>query len=209
MAKLRCLLPHACFEDWFDEIAEQVAAKTQKEAQARVLERLRAAEKAREEARAQADKQEKKAQADAEARHAEYIAQAGSGGRPEVRLTNRATDEKRWTDFETKLQTLSTNAEAGQAAKFGADDVPWPSGPPENPLRIDPAGHPAVVRSQLRAGLLRWHPDKFAQRVGRFLPSEGTEKQGALDRVKEIAQQLTRLMSDLALEAKPSNVVAG
>ena len=25
-------------------------------------------------------------------------------------------------------------------------EVPWPSGPAENPLRIDPEGHPKVVR---------------------------------------------------------------
>jgi len=74
---------------------------------------------------------------------------------------------------------------------------PFPSGPPENPLRVDPRGHPAVVRSQLRAGLLRWHPDKFEQRFGHLLSRKGSQPEEVLQRVKDVAQKLNQLMGEL------------
>merc|ERR1711966_188815 len=79
-------------------------------------------------------------------------------------------------------------------------DVPFPTGPGDNPLRVDPKGHPAVIRSQIRAGLLRWHPDKFEQRFGGLLPAQSAERKSVLERVTEIAQQLTRLMDKLLPE---------
>lgn len=35
--------------------------------------------------------------------------------------------------------------------------IPWPSGPLENPLRIDPEGHPKVAMSSMR----KWFSSQF------------------------------------------------
>lgn len=106
------------------------------------------------------------------------------------RVAARARDEARWKLLEEKT------AEA-ESLTLREAELPWPSGPVENPLRIDPEGHPKVVRSQLRAGLLRWHPDKFEQKFGRFLPSKEKERGAILARVKALAQQLTKQMAEL------------
>lgn len=106
----------------------------------------------------------------------------------ERRLAARARDEARWTELEAKIaQSDSMNLKEV--------NIPWPSGPKENPLRIDSNGHPKVVRSQLRAGLLRWHPDKFEQKFGQLL---GEERRSILGRVKALAQQLTAQMAGLS-----------
>eukprot|EP00434_Breviolum_minutum_P004400 symbB.v1.2.003877.t1/scaffold211.1/size373615/18 len=108
----------------------------------------------------------------------------------QARVAARARDEARWKLLEEKT---------GEAVDLTLREaeLPWPSGPVENPLRIDPEGHPKVVRSQLRAGLLRWHPDKFEQKFGRFLPKKEQERVSILARVKALAQQLTRQMAEL------------
>merc|ERR1712098_792607 len=111
----------------------------------------------------------------------------------------RAEDDARWRAFEDRIQKHDVATGAVPASEgISYKDIPWPSGTLGNPLHIDPSGHPAVLRSQIRTGLLRWHPDKFDQRVARFLPSEGTDREEALARVKEIAQHLNRLMAELA-----------
>eukprot|EP00928_Gymnodinium_smaydae_P081071 TRINITY_DN64646_c0_g1_i1.p1 TRINITY_DN64646_c0_g1~~TRINITY_DN64646_c0_g1_i1.p1 ORF type:complete len:513 (-),score=111.27 TRINITY_DN64646_c0_g1_i1:164-1702(-) len=151
----------------------------------------------------------------------------------EARVAARAEDEGRWRSFEARIGALSAAADSASAAVASAAedapspstkatssstsahtsalravDIPWPSGPPENPLHINPAGHHAVVRSQLRAGLLRWHPDKFEQRVARHLP-EAQERDKALTRVKAIAQQLNRLMAELAKDPVAAGAGSG
>ncbi|CAE7249698.1 unnamed protein product [Symbiodinium natans] len=112
----------------------------------------------------------------------------------EARLEARRRDEAKWKKLEAKVD------EAGQSEtplRLWEAELPWPSGTAENPLHVDASGHPKVVRSQLRAGLLRWHPDKFEQRFGRFLPVDDKARSSILGRVKALAQQLTRLMAAL------------
>ncbi|CAK9012957.1 unnamed protein product [Durusdinium trenchii] len=108
----------------------------------------------------------------------------------QARVAARAKDEARW-------KLLEEMTAEGAKVILQEAKIPWPSGPLENPLRIDPEGHPKVVRSQLRAGLLRWHPDKFQQKFGQFLPSLEKERSAILARVKALAQQLTRQMAEL------------
>eukprot|EP00913_Durusdinium_trenchii_P032065 g30028.t1 len=119
----------------------------------------------------------------------------------QARVAARAKDEARW-------KLLEEMTAEGAKVILQEAKIPWPSGPLENPLRIDPEGHPKVVRSQLRAGLLRWHPDKFQQKFGqskpefqRSLPAVSVtrrkERSAILARVKALAQQLTRQMAEL------------
>lgn len=207
------------------EAQERARAEARARAADRMREALRAQEEARARAEVQEAKAREAAEADAAsgAGGAGFGGRAKDGGTAsrdaggpaselrgaaaeepeEARLAARAADETRWRTFEERVASLAAGAvsaaEATGAAAAGLtplrpSEIPWPSGPPHNPLRIDPRGHPAVVRSQLRAGLLRWHPDKFAQRVGRFVAVGGE----ALTRAKSIAQQLNRLMADLA-----------
>jgi len=216
--------------DWMDDIAAEAELRRQAEVRQSREDRLRAAMRAAEEAREEAEAQEAKARAaareDAE-RHAKFKASydsertSSSGPTPgsakpkpprtsasvmqtaeeqeEARLAARAADEARWRTFEEELKPAA-DASQPEEKKLRSRSIPWPSGPAGNPLHIDPGGHPSVVRSQLRSGLLRWHPDKFAQRFGALLPSEPAVKDKILDRVKEIAQQLNRLMAELSAD---------
>jgi len=54
-------------------------------------------------------------------------------------------------------------------------------------------GGPAGVRSRLRSEVLRWHPDKFEARWGSRLAAGDRDR--ILARVKEVAQQLTEMMT--------------
>lgn len=186
-------------QHWMDEIELQVQERKRKEERQHMAERLRALMRAQEEARQAAEEQERKAKAAAEADAANTRKAAAAGTTcvqasldvEEARASARALDDSRWRALEERLGRLSAKEPLKQ------HDIPWPSGPPENPLHIDPGGHPAVVRSQLRAGLLRWHPDKFAQRFGSLFVVEGTDFECALAKVKAIAQQLNRLNAEL------------
>lgn len=216
-------------DSWMDDIARQYQERKQKEARAHVQERLRVVMQAREDARQQADAQEARARLEAQRRAASDAefqrhwreSQYQKEPRPQVRgdrgnkhktcIATRVDDDARWRTFEERIQKLNTMESPSASHVIQYKDIPWPSGPPGNPLHIDPSGHPAVLRSQIRAGLLRWHPDKFDQRVGRFLPTEGVEKEKALSRVKELAQQLNRLMTELVANTsetaeRPSSV---
>jgi len=196
--------------DWIDDVAEEVEERRRREAHRRAEERIRARERVRKEAESWASKQEERARKAAASADAEYRRQrAAAGDQPagsrtgdrgsadasslgdltgdEARLAARAADETRWQAFEQGLASASSVKSAA---------VPWPTGPVDNPLRIDPAGHPTVVKSQIRAALLRWHPDKFAQRVGALM-QEGPPREGALQRASGIAQQLNRLLASL------------
>lgn len=113
----------------------------------------------------------------------------------EARLSGRARDEKAWAALESKVLAAEETESSGIQLREG--DIPWPSGPPSNPLRVEAKSHPAVLRSQLRAGLLRWHPDKFEQKLGRFLPAAEKERTAILGRVKALAQQLTQQMATM------------
>lgn len=111
----------------------------------------------------------------------------------ERRLEARAADDTLWGQFEGRLSASAQQPLAGPG--LSAADIPWPSGPPHNPVHIAAGGHPAVARAQLRAALLRWHPDKLAQRIGPRL-GEGDALDEALRRAAGIAQQLNRLLSE-------------
>jgi len=207
--------------DWMHDIAQQAAARASAERLARRAMAAAAAAQARERDRA--------AQAEAEAERVtgptpRPTGRASTSGMPsgvgagtagaqppareeralaveseEVRVAARVADEARWQEFQ--LLNASPAASAGVPPTLRLADVPFPTGPQENPLRLDPASHPAVLRSQLRAGILRWHPDKFEQRFGRLLPAQGAERESVLGRVKAIAQQLNQLMRELLPEA--------
>jgi len=212
--------------DWMDDVRMQAEQRCRMEARKRMEERLRAVMEAKEAARERAKEQEAKARAaaaaDAESRQrASSASGAASGGaspsaagsgrapaadgeaRKEARLRARSEDEERWRGFEAALAQAEGGGSDAPRAQLRSRDIPWPSGPPGNPLRIDPAGHPAVVRAQLRAGLLRWHPDKFEQKVALLLPEAGGEREAVLAKVKDIAQQLTSLMSELSAAGAP------
>lgn len=208
-------------DSWMDDIAQQFEDRKRQEIHARMEHNRRVVMQAREEARELAAAQEERARRAAQARAASDAefqkrwrqqrssAEAAATGRVHARgsrgktqaktyADTRADDDARWRDFENQIDKFDGAEDASLMSNgIRFRDVPWPSGPSNNPLHIDPSGHPAVLRSQIRAGLLRWHPDKFDQRVGRFLPAEGAEREKALARVKEIAQQLNRLMKEL------------
>lgn len=198
-------------DSWIDDIAFQLEERKRHEARACMEERLRAVIQAREEARQQADAQEARARRFARVRaasDAEFQKQwrqsssAKDAPRASTCSATRAEDDARWRVFEDRIQTFdAATGDLQNQHPIRYNDIPWPSGPLANPLHIHPSGHPAVLRSQIRAGLLRWHPDKFDQRVGRFLPTDGVEREKALARVKEIAQQLNRLMTELAVNS--------
>jgi len=195
---------------WMDEIEVQVQERKRKEERQQMAERLRAMIRTQEDARIAAEEQERRARAAAEADAANTRKAAAAGttcvqpslDMEEARASARALDDGRWRALEERLGCTA----AKEPLKL--DDIPWPSGLPENPIHIDPGGHPAVVRSQLRAGLLRWHPDKFAQRFGSFFSAGGTEFESALARVKAIAQQLNRLNAELNGVGRRSGSVA-
>lgn len=197
--------------DWMDDIAFEVEKRRREEARRRMEARLEEEARAREAAEAEAAEQERKArQAAQEASEKSQQQNSADPGpskpkmqgprnsappsrvldaenQEEARLSARASDEARWQTFEKKLASQQN---------LKAADIPWPSGPTENPLRIDPGGHPAVVRSQIRSGLLRWHPDKMAQKMIPRLP-EGDVRDITLDRASMITKQLNRLLADL------------
>ena len=112
----------------------------------------------------------------------------------EARLEARRKDEAKWKQLEVEVAKAN---EEDTPLRLREAELPWPSGTAENPLHVDASVHPKIVRSQLRAGLLRWHPDKFEQRFGRFLPVDEKSRSSILGRVKALAQQLTRLMAAL------------
>ena len=84
---------------------------------------------------------------------------------------------------------------------FGLEDVPWPSGPSGNLLWLPVAGlrparegapdDVAAARTLVRQAQRRWHPDKFVQRVGKWLREE--EADAVMQRVKETAQAINLL----------------
>eukprot|EP00026_Physarum_polycephalum_P011560 Phypoly_transcript_11795.p1 GENE.Phypoly_transcript_11795~~Phypoly_transcript_11795.p1 ORF type:complete len:392 (-),score=107.64 Phypoly_transcript_11795:11-1138(-) len=94
-----------------------------------------------------------------------------------AQMNNSEKDEEKWVEFED----LSL-------AEISLKDVPWPSGPAHNILGIK-ENLPFSAKKQLvRAGLLRWHPDKFMQKFGSKLVAE--DKNLILEKVKEISQSI-------------------
>lgn len=190
---------HDSGRDWMDDVAFQAAARVEADKRAQIAAYLEATARAKEEHRVKmAARQAETAREETEASQARtrrHALPAPSENVEDTRVTSRARDEARWVSFQSHLATVTTHGTG-----LRPDDIPWPSGPQDNPLLINSRGHPALVRSQLRAGLLRWHPDKFMQHIGAFLP-EGVQRETALDRVKDISQQLNRLMECLSTKA--------
>lgn len=190
--------------DWVDAIARQAAERASRasaanRAAALAAARARAAEAAAaaaaQEVRAKAAAEDSSASAQNPARPTAQDAEEAREMAEEARLSARALDEARWAELEKHV--LDKKAESGAELCLQQADLPWPSGPTDNPLRVDAKSHAAVLRSQLRAGLLRWHPDKFEQKFGRFLSTDGGERAAILDRVKALAQQLNRQMDEM------------
>jgi hypothetical protein len=111
------------------------------------------------------------------------------------RAAQLADYEKRWEAFVARV--------AANGGQLRLRDIAWPHG-----AEPDQAGDASAMerrllelfgeqqerasKATLRAQLLRWHPDKFAQRFGRVLDARDVDI--AFDRVKLIAQCLTQLL---------------
>eukprot|EP00933_Yihiella_yeosuensis_P062569 TRINITY_DN6555_c0_g1_i2.p1 TRINITY_DN6555_c0_g1~~TRINITY_DN6555_c0_g1_i2.p1 ORF type:complete len:488 (-),score=143.43 TRINITY_DN6555_c0_g1_i2:138-1601(-) len=197
-------------DSWMDDIANQAAARfaanTQSLSKTLAMQASAASAQqqtsekdpfAEEEAQRRARQKASKSSPGASSKDKEGASVTKKTEDPEVleerRLAARARDEARWQKLEAKVKDADSSTEL----VLNEADVPWPSGPAENPLRIDPGGHPKVVRSQLRAGLLRWHPDKFEGRFGRLLPPEGKQRLAIMEKVKALAQRLNEQMAGL------------
>ena len=103
----------------------------------------------REKARTQAEAQEDKARRSAKARAAsdaefhkkwretstasDGAAAGPPGTREGARIAARAEDDTRWRTFEGRIGKLASAASASSSG-IRASDIPWPSGPPGNPL---------------------------------------------------------------------------
>eukprot|EP00929_Paragymnodinium_shiwhaense_P033283 TRINITY_DN18302_c0_g1_i1.p1 TRINITY_DN18302_c0_g1~~TRINITY_DN18302_c0_g1_i1.p1 ORF type:complete len:958 (-),score=254.78 TRINITY_DN18302_c0_g1_i1:110-2983(-) len=193
--------------DWMSDVAEEAATSAQRRRQEELAAALMAARRKADERDLTARKAPKFEKHNEQSQQQRSSSSAGPSGKSsrqqeapappaeqkeedeETRINKRAADDTRWRDFEERARQT--------AATLGMRDVPWPSGPKDNPLRVDPKAHPAMIRSQLRAGLLRWHPDKFEQRFGSLLPTSGAARSDVLNRVKEVAQHLNNLMNTL------------
>ena len=85
-------------------------------------------------------------------------------------------------------------------SELGYGDIPWPDeGDADTCLKVllcdvDKSGDSAVYRKYLREQQVRWHPDKFLQKLGQRLKAEDHNK--ILAKVKEISQALNKLSEE-------------
>jgi hypothetical protein len=94
----------------------------------------------------------------------------------------RDLDDERWSKFESSGTTIY------------ASDVPWPQGPEDNVLSIDPDVNAEERKLLLRKAYLRWHPDKFVNRFGpRFAENEEEEIKAKL---LEVIQAINELKAE-------------
>ncbi|KAK9836163.1 hypothetical protein WJX81_006036 [Elliptochloris bilobata] len=103
----------------------------------------------------------------------------------------RAAYEARWAVL----------AGARADAPLAAADVPWlPTAAADaRDVVLYGAVGAEAARRRVRAELMRWHPDKFGARFGAWLAA--SERAGALERVKAVAQMLTELAREVATGA--------
>ncbi|CAE7242845.1 unnamed protein product [Symbiodinium natans] len=92
----------------------------------------------------------------------------------------RAADEDRLEAFRRRV--------AAQPPK-SCEELPWPSGPPDNPVHLHSKMPKELLLSTLREALRRWHPDKVLAQLAQALPP--VEKEKAAQRATALAQQLT------------------
>lgn len=104
---------------------------------------------------------------------------------------------KKRLKYEEHFREL-THKENSSAEELGYDDIPWPHegtvSMVMDVLFVDAKKNDKTsFRKYLRDQILRWHPDKFEQKFGRFLKPD--EKDKILSRVKEISQALNNMSS--------------
>lgn len=95
-----------------------------------------------------------------------------------------------------KLEKLYSNT---QDLIYSYEDIPWPSAQEDisNLLFCDVEAEDIDTRRKLvREQQIRWHPDKFIQKIGSKLLEKDREK--ILNKVKEISQSLNNLSDKIA-----------
>eukprot|EP00439_Symbiodinium_sp_Y106_P020579 s3727_g2.t1 len=97
-----------------------------------------------------------------------------------VSADRRAADEARFEAFRRATASMPPTL---------CEELPWPSGPPENPIHLHPKMPKELLLSALREALRRWHPDKVLSQLAKALPPQ--EKAKAGQRATALAQQLT------------------
>jgi len=79
----------------------------------------------------------------------------------------------------------------GNKPRIRLKDVPWPSGPKENPFSFPPGLGKKIRVKLVRRLQLKWHPDKFQQRFGNVLCD--SDAATIVDRVLELSKILNSL----------------
>ncbi|CAE7713464.1 ANKRD6 [Symbiodinium microadriaticum] len=118
------------------------------------------------------------------------------GNRPAPPAKEQATRSRKDTPNPFERLFRGREEAAGQRRKRQrtkpspkSEDLPWPSGPPENPLHLHPKMPKELLLSALREALRRWHPDKVLAQLAQALPPQ--EKAKAGQKATALTQQLT------------------
>lgn len=107
---------------------------------------------------------------------------------------------KKRLEYEEKFKQLYSKKHTNE---IGFDDIPWPFKDDVKEISvllfcggtINSIGNKAFYQKYLKEQKIRWHPDKFLQKLGAVLKQ--TDKEQILNKVKIISQEINKLCEEL------------
>eukprot|EP00933_Yihiella_yeosuensis_P007212 TRINITY_DN112141_c0_g1_i1.p1 TRINITY_DN112141_c0_g1~~TRINITY_DN112141_c0_g1_i1.p1 ORF type:complete len:484 (-),score=140.18 TRINITY_DN112141_c0_g1_i1:424-1875(-) len=106
----------------------------------------------------------------------------------------REAHERSWADFEEKLARKIHQGHT-PSLNLKVSDIPWPSGPPANPILLHAGMPKQLALGAIRDALRRWHPDKLMGRCELHLAADVKEE--VAERAKALSQQLNAMKEQL------------
>ena len=102
--------------------------------------------------------------------------------------------------YEEHAKAVFENKGKEKRKKLGFRSIPWPYPPGKSVSDIEGFLFSGLDRTStefkkgVRSQQVRWHPDRFLQKVGDRLKDEDRER--IMEKVKEISQRLNALLND-------------